>query len=280
MRGLGELAVVSDFPPVVVDLFGLVTRLGDPWLLLGALALSYAFSESLGIDRRRVGFVFAAAFVALGVTLALKSAFALPRPPGALEDGYGFPSGHALGSTVVWGTAALVLDVGRRRTRLAVAGLVIPAVALSRVVIGVHYLVDVVVGVTLGVLVVALVVALGPRREAGTYSHAAVGRIFVLAAVAGLAALLVGQSADTLLTVGATLGGWSGWRLAEPTLASPTQSPPRRGTAVSVLALPVVLGGLLAVERLARAATIPGTLSMALAGGCVALLFALPRLAA
>jgi membrane-associated phospholipid phosphatase len=284
MRGLGELAVVSGLPPVVVDLFGLLTRLGDPWVFLGTLAVLYAVADRLGLDRRAVGFVFATAFVALGVTLALKSAFALPRPPGALETGYGFPSGHALGTTVVWGTAAVVIDAGRRRTRLAFAGVVVLLVALSRVVIGVHYLVDVVVGTVVGVAVigVALALAVGPRRGGDdALSHATVDRVFALAAVSALVALAVSDTPDTLLTVGAALGGWLGWRLVEPTITagSPEPTLSRHGTAVNVVGLPGVLGGLLAVDVAAEAATIPDLLAVGAAGVCVALMFTLPRLA-
>jgi chloramphenicol 3-O-phosphotransferase len=296
MRGLGELAVVSGLPPVVVDLFGVLTRLGDPWLLLGALALLYAVADRLALDRRRVGLVFAAAFLALGVTLALKAAFALPRPPGATAEGYGFPSGHALGTTVVWGTAAVILDVGRRRRRTAVAAVVVLLVAASRVVIGVHYLVDVVVGVGVGLAVVGVALAVGVGRlprltrstrrggggvAGGRVSHADVDRVFALAAGVGLVALLLRVSPDTLLTAGATLGGWSGWRVAEPTVDADAHgsSVPLGGTAVSVAGLPIVLGGLLTADVIAEAAATPGLLTMGIAGVFVALLFALPRLA-
>ena len=53
-----------------------------------------------------------------------------------------------------------------------------------------------------------------------------------------------------------------------------------RGTAVAVAGLPVVLGGLLAVDYAAEAAAIPDLLVMGVAGGCIVLLFALPRMAA
>ncbi|WP_318567996.1 phosphatase PAP2 family protein [Salinigranum marinum] len=280
MRGLGELAVVAEFPPVVVELFGLLTRLGDPWALLGGLALLYAVADRIGLDRRRVGFVFATAFVALGVTLALKSTFALPRPPGALEDGYGFPSGHALGATVVWGTAAVALDVGRRRRRLALAASVVPVVAASRVVIGVHYLVDVVVGTAVGLALVGVVLAATWRDRGQPPTHAAVDRVFAIAAAAALVALFLSGSVNTLLTVGGALGGWVGWRAVEPTVASVGPSLSPRGTAVATVGLPVVLGGLLSVGAAAEASAIPDLLTMGLAGGCVGLLFVLPRVAA
>jgi hypothetical protein len=296
MRGLGELDVVSGLPPVVVDLFGVLTRLGDPWLLLGALALLYAVADRLALDRRRVALVFAAAFVALGVTLALKAAFALPRPPGAAAEGYGFPSGHALGTTVVWGTAAVVIDVGRRRLRTTVAAVVVLLVAASRVVIGVHYLVDVVVGVGAGLAVVGVALAVGvgrlPRLTRSTrdaaggvtverMSHADVDRVFALAAGVGLVALLLRASPDTLLTAGAALGGWWGWRIVEPTVGVDTHGSyvPLGGTVVSVAGLPIVLGGLLTADVVAEAGATPALLTMGIAGVFVALLFALPRLA-
>ncbi|AUV83510.1 phosphatidic acid phosphatase [Salinigranum rubrum] len=278
MRGLGTLDAVSGLPPAVVDLFGLLTLLGDPWLLLGGLAALYAVSDRLGLDRRRVGFVLATAFLSLGVTLALKTAFALPRPPGAGIEGYGFPSGHALGATVVWVTAALALDAGRRRVRVAVAGVVVPVVAASRVVIGVHYLVDVVVGVAVGVALVGLVFWGLWRDRWKPPTHAAVDRVFALAAGAALVALFLSNGVDTLLTVGAALGGWVGWRAVEPAVEPPAPALPPRGTALAVAGLPPLLGGLLALDAAAEAATIPDTLTMGLAGGCIALLFALPRL--
>jgi membrane-associated phospholipid phosphatase len=279
MRGVGELEFVSTLPDVVVGLFGILTQLGDPWPLLGGLALLYALADRIGLDRRRVGFVFATAFVALGVTLALKSTFALPRPPGALEDGYGFPSGHAIGATVVWGTAALALDAGRRRHRVALAAAVIPVVAASRVVIGVHYLVDVVVGTVVGAALVGSVLAATWRDRSVPPSHAAVDRVFALAAGAVLVALFFSGSVNTLLTVGATLGGWVGWRAVEPTVDSVASPLPPRGTAVTVVGLPVILVGLLSVGAAAEASLLPDLLTMGLAGGCVGLLFALPRLA-
>jgi membrane-associated phospholipid phosphatase len=296
MRGLGELAVVSDLPPWVVDLFGLLTHLGDPWVVLGALAFAYAVADRAALDRRRVASVLAAGFVALGVTLALKSAFALPRPPGALEEGFGFPSGHALGATVVWGLGVALLDVGPRRRRLLLASVVVLAVAASRVVIGVHYLVDVVAGVAVGVGVVGLVLALvgpdsgrldhrirpGPDRAV---SYAAVDRVFALAAAAAAVAFAVsavtgvGTTTETLLTVGASLGGWWGWRLVEPAVGTRRPPLPLRGTVVAVVGLPVVLGGLLAVDTAADAAAVPDPVAAAVAGSCVALLIALPRVA-
>nr|WP_231736902.1 phosphatase PAP2 family protein [Halobacterium sp. CBA1126] len=132
-------------------------------------------------------YLLALAVGAYSLTVALKHAFALPRPPGAATatapswipalgrgayeslvtgDGFGFPSGHALKTTVVYGGAAFALDVWNRRRRLAVAGLVTALVAASRVFLGVHYTVDVVAGCLVGVAFLAVAIRLTDQRPA------------------------------------------------------------------------------------------------------------------
>ena len=73
----------------------------------------------------------------------------------AAEGGRSFPSGHALGATVAIGLLTLVLGalLGRRkRVLLQVAAVsAVLLVALSRLVLGVHYLSDVIAGIVLGV---------------------------------------------------------------------------------------------------------------------------------
>ncbi len=74
-----------------------------------------------------------------------------------LAQGYSFPSGHAMGSTVVLG--ALSYLAVRTTTRwqwkaawLALAWTLIAAIALSRVYLGVHWISDVAAGVVAGAL--------------------------------------------------------------------------------------------------------------------------------
>nr|WP_242493436.1 phosphatase PAP2 family protein [Haloarcula hispanica] len=98
--------------------------------------------------------------VAVALVVSLKGVFALPRPPGAgtathaellpaalrgvyesmaTGEGFGFPSGHATLSLLVWGGIAWALRVGTRRQRAAVAATIIALIGLSRLVLGVHY---------------------------------------------------------------------------------------------------------------------------------------------
>lgn len=104
----------------------------------------------------------------------VKMGVARPRPalvnPVASTSGYSFPSGHAGGSAAVYGALALLAVAGvarwARLTLVTGATVLVGAVAVSRVLLGVHYPSDVAAGVALGVAWVsaaALLVSL-PRH--------------------------------------------------------------------------------------------------------------------
>lgn len=208
-RGIGVLEAFREgLPTWGAEAFAAATHLGDTATLVVLAALVY-----LAYDRRAGSFVVGTLLVGFGVVVALKGWFILARPPADLQFvaayGYGFPSGHAVGATVGWGATALALDgVWTRRRRLAAAGAVAGVVALSRVAIGVHYLVDVVVGVALGLLVLAAAVRWG--REAPL-------RLLVGAVLVALVAVAVtGADGDAAALLGATVGGATAWQVVEP----------------------------------------------------------------
>jgi membrane-associated phospholipid phosphatase len=120
-----------------------VTTFGNYEVLLG-IAVGY------GVVARR-GDLTPALLVIGAVTLVtfLKSLFAVPRPPGASIGGYAMPSGHATVSVVAYGTIGALEDRGIGY-RTVIAGVIAVLIALSRVVIGVHYPADVFVGLALG----------------------------------------------------------------------------------------------------------------------------------
>ena len=189
-------AVQEALPEVVVALAAVLTWLGDPALLLAVVAVH----RWLG-DRDEGLAVLGAALAATALVVGAKAFFGLPRPPGAVAtvaaDGYGFPSGHAVGATVVWGALALAVDHGSRRARLAAAGVVAAVVAATRVAIGVHYPVDVAVGVAVGVALLGgyRLIAWGDRRRMAA----------VAVALAVAAVLASGGSRDAFLILGAAL---------------------------------------------------------------------------
>lgn len=83
-----------------------------------------------------------------------------PRPywisdkvlPGVHETSFGIPSGHAMNSTAVWGWSALET---KKPGMLAAAAVLVLLISISRLVLGVHFLSDVLLGLFLGVVLLA-----------------------------------------------------------------------------------------------------------------------------
>ena len=285
MRGLGVTEALRALPDVLSVLFALLTQLADVWFVLGLLTLLYWFGERspLALPRERGALLVALAFGGLSLIVVLKGFFALPRPPMAGEaaglryvpellhgayanaataTGYGFPSGHALTATVVWGGLAAVLDVGTRGRRALVAGGVVGVVCLARLVLGVHYLVDVLAGVGFGLayLAVVLTIARGRARRA-----------FGVAAVVAVVTLLGTVTADGALAFGATVGALVAWEGVGDRVTDGR----RVSVALGVLGVAVLGGGFVAVYLLAL-----GVVPTALAGAAIgAGVIAMPLLA-
>jgi membrane-associated phospholipid phosphatase len=283
-RSVGLETALGALPLPVLVLFALVTQLGDTWFFFVALAAAYWAGDRVpGLDRRRAAFLLGAGLAALTLTVTLKSAFALPRPPGAgttgradalpglvgplyeataTADGFGFPSGHATGVTLVWGGAALVLDAGRRRTRLAAGAAIIVLVGLSRVVLGVHYLVDVLAGFVVGGLALALLLRAGAVENPG--------RALWLAVAAALVGAATAFGADQLSALGSALGARIAWgAVGDAAVRIP---PTRRHVAITVAVGFPVFGGLFgATQALDPQPTVAFLASAVVLAGVVAL---------
>lgn len=266
-RGIGITDAIHNAAegPIIL-LFGLITQLGDVWFLFllgGSLYIAGTALPQWGIGRRRALFVLALALTYVALIGALKAIFQSPRPPGAaipLEllwmpsilaplvesittaESPGFPSGHALGSTMVWGGLALVLDRGSFQNRIGFAGGMILLICFSRLVLGVHYFIDVVVGIGLGVFVLGTLYWLTENGSDPEW-------VLLAAVGAGMVGLSVDITFDSVAASGGTVGGWLVWRVvAENTSAHPTT---RREVLVGTPifgAVAVLFGGLIAVE--------------------------------
>lgn len=289
-RGFGELDFLRDLvPDVLIPLFAVVTQLGDLWFYFVVLSVLYWLGPRTplwrdGVKRDKIAYVIALTLGALSLTLALKGLFALPRPPApdivpgsqfipeayhaaydwlAVSDGYGFPSGHALGSTVVWGGLALTLGVSTFRRRVTTAAGIVALISLSRLVLGVHYLVDIFAGVALGVTYLLI-----ERRITDEDPRLA---FWIAAGIAAVAFVTTGFSMEGAATLGATLGGVFTWQAVSPRL---DRTPTKREAYTTVaLGLPVLglllalvtsVSGILVASLLGNAAVIAGLLALPL----------------
>ncbi|MFC4408409.1 phosphatase PAP2 family protein [Haloarchaeobius iranensis] len=228
-------AIRTTFPNGLVDVYAGVTALGNPGVLTVLLALVY-----WGYRREGTATVVGYAFLAFALVLFLKELFAMPRPPESVmlvgEDGYGFPSGHAIAGVVVYGGLALEFDWFEEPPKAFGAGLLALSVGLSRIVLGVHYLGDVLVGAALGLVVLVAGHSLWRDRPAVGYGLGAV--------VAAPAVLVSDGDPQTVALLGSCLGGVWACRTV-----TPLPSDPDRAELAFLLAVGVLLALGLVVAR-------------------------------
>lgn len=219
-RAVSE-AIREATPPVTTDAFALITELGGLSVLLVGLSVLYWVG-----DRESTATVIGYTLVALAATLALKQWFTAPRPPQSVQavteapETSGFPSGHAISATVVYGGLVLARDRLRDPRYVVGAGSVIVLVGLSRIVIGVHYLGDVLAGYAIGGAILAGL-WLTVRHRAGV-------ACLVAAAIAVGTLPITAGTEYALLGVGGSLGGATALLRTDPgelpAPASPVQS--------------------------------------------------------
>ena len=139
------------------DVLEAFTNLGKPGVV-AAMAVVLAIVETV---RTRSRWVAPFLLIVVGgnglLTTTIKELADRVRPtlnPIAETLGPSFPSGHSSWSAAFFAGAALLLSRGRsRRVRIALSGLaagLAVAVAASRVLLGVHWLTDVLAGLALG----------------------------------------------------------------------------------------------------------------------------------
>lgn len=139
------------------DVLGVVTELGGTTPLVVALAAAGAIEY---VRHRRTGVFGYLAVVGGGVLVVnnvLKASVERERPDvGQLVgwSGASFPSGHTASAAACWAAIALVLTRRSSRSVRAAAGVgaatVALVVALTRVVLGVHWFTDVAAGLVVG----------------------------------------------------------------------------------------------------------------------------------
>jgi undecaprenyl-diphosphatase len=149
-------AVAGNHPLVLV--LGLVTRLGSHGVLIWLVVIATV----LLLIRRRyrlAAFLVVAGIGSLVLDPALKAAVGRLRPvvahPIATGGGDSFPSGHSLGSIIVYGGLLMIFVPAlprRARTPVTAAvGVLVLAIGFTRLALGVHFLSDVLGAWALGI---------------------------------------------------------------------------------------------------------------------------------
>ena len=150
--------------PVLTTLMVVVTKIGNPAVLLSAAALIAVLLVLRGRFYDAVLFVFAIALAVISLTI-LKNTFQISRPNSEFLnfDGWSFPSGHATVATAFFFSLAhcffgSIKSLGGRI--FLIVGSIIGAtlISFSRLYLGAHWTLDILAGVALGLLSVSFTV--------------------------------------------------------------------------------------------------------------------------
>ena len=164
---LDEAASVQAQERMTNESVGWAERLADLASTQTALAVTVVGALFMLATRHHRGALALALVypVTQGAVQLVKVIVERPRPevngPLAEAHGFSFPSAHSATSVAVYATIALILVRASRRghSRIAVAtlaGTVVLAVGLSRVLLGAHYPTDVLAGWSFGALLASL----------------------------------------------------------------------------------------------------------------------------
>lgn len=142
----------------VTPFFTMLTIIGTP-IGLGIIVAIVVVFLGTGKRYRWIAYLLVTTIVGGGINRLLKAFFARERPELAemLREttGYSFPSGHAMGSTMVFGALAY-LAIRHFRTRnlrsfwVALSLSMIIAISFSRIYLGVHWMSDILAGIAAG----------------------------------------------------------------------------------------------------------------------------------
>lgn len=198
----------------VLDYIFLVfTLLGVEYFYLLVVSIMYWC-----INRKasfRIGCIF---ILSMFINDTLKNLFHSPRPAGPglqplfgwTAGGYSFPSGHAQGAATFWGALA---RISGRKPLIWVAAVMIFLVSFSRLYLGVHYPVDVVVGIVIGLAAAWLLYH--PSAWWEKFLQALNGIGVVLASCSPLLLLFINHEPIAMKTMGALCGFSLGHVLTE-----------------------------------------------------------------
>jgi hypothetical protein len=166
--------------------------------------------------------------VSQGLNETLKDWIREPRPDASFAPlktdtapGFGFPSGHAQNSTVVWGMLAALL---RRPWLWGLAVLLPLLIGFSRLYLGLHWPIDVVGGWVIGAIIVGAALAL-VQATAGWIGRAVPPLWLGGLSLLPLLLVLVDPSENNAKIAGSGLGLIWGWWLERRMVGFVTTAP-------------------------------------------------------
>jgi len=135
---------------------------GDSWFWLAGLFLIWLFSR--GNTHTLAAFLAGAILIQAALVLTIKFVIGRHRPEGdwgqvyRQTDPHSFPSGHAVRAVML---AVMAWQLGIHPLNLILT-VWAPLVSFARVALGLHYLVDVVVGWLMGIVLAIAIVQMQP----------------------------------------------------------------------------------------------------------------------
>ncbi|MBI5390397.1 phosphatase PAP2 family protein [Candidatus Woesearchaeota archaeon] len=144
--------------PAIMSFFSILTFFGSwGFLLPASLLLVLLLLATRQLKNAR----FAASAIVIGTfaTFVLKEVIQRTRPPaGIMESGFSFPSGHAAMAMIFLGIVIILAakklkDPTAKYVLIVLCLLLILLIGLSRIMLGVHWMTDVVAGWVLGAVV-------------------------------------------------------------------------------------------------------------------------------
>lgn len=146
-------ALQNFLPEWLIAIFQGITFLGNPIVYIVVLAIGFWIYK-----KKEAIIAMYVLLTSVFLNFFLKTLIQKPRPTESIriieEDGYSTPSGHAQNSTAVYGWIMLYF---KKIWLYIVTPILVLLICLSRVVLGVHYIGDVIIGFLVGaVILVAL----------------------------------------------------------------------------------------------------------------------------
>ncbi|NHJ22433.1 MAG: phosphatase PAP2 family protein [Candidatus Lokiarchaeota archaeon] len=148
--------------PTMRSIFKYITYLGEPIVFIVIVAIFF-----IAYDKKFAKNLALSLMFSTYVNEFVKNIFMDPRPATNIVDStpvetsYGFPSNHTQSAVAFWGYFAY--NFRKRLYIPIILGVVIFLVSISRLIVGVHDLQDVIGGFAIGVVVVMLFIYLEPH---------------------------------------------------------------------------------------------------------------------